>query len=445
MKNEKGRIELARVFLTTLLIIILVFCFNVYRKNYFNGFEKGVVEKATKVKFVRDSEVKYSDSWSYKIENIEYGDSTFYKEIEVEPNTMYRISCMVKTEGIKCEVANEDGGATIGLLETTEYSEPITGTNEWQLVEYMFNSKNRTKVKISFRLGGNTNNCVGTAWFSDFKLEKGTKDNDGQWNMACFIINELDVNIDGRQYKFNISTSDIDNVKSNLERFKDDCYRFSDKRMHVNYEIIGVNTPVKTISYSEEHGYYVSYLDVKDLIYDTVREKEYDHVFVVCRMEDEEGKISIPVKDKWIGLGSMDMYGIGYSLVRINKNSNTYTYRYGITNQSPEEVYLHEFLHTLERNSRELGYSVPDLHDHAKYGYTEKTVVGLEQWYNDYMSKTILDESIGHYVGLCDACYNTQPPNKSNFRYPLEIEFNTEPQNIFEEILTIFKTLGKIF
>ena len=51
---------------------------------------------------------------SYKIENVEYNDSTFYKEIDVEPFTMYKISCMVKTENVKCEIEGEEGGALIG-------------------------------------------------------------------------------------------------------------------------------------------------------------------------------------------------------------------------------------------------------------------------------------------------------------------------------------------
>ena len=137
----------------------------------------------------------------------------------------------------------------------------------------------------------------------------------------------------------------------------------------------------------------------------------------------------------------MDIYGIGYSLIRINKNSNSYTYRYGITNQVPEEVYIHEFLHTLERNTMENGYEIPALHDYEKYGYTEKSTEGLNQWYKDYMRGTILDKDTGKYIGLNNTSYSTQPPNSSNFKYAIEIEFNKEPQNIIEEILSVFDAI----
>lgn len=443
MKKQRGSIRIGAILTVIMLIIVLTISFNKYKENYFNGFEKAVSKQNANTIFIRDDEIKYSNNDSYKIENNEFNDAVIYKEIEVEPNTMYKISCMVKTENVKCKTPKNDGGVSIGILETTEYSKTIEGTNDWQYVEFMFNSKNRDKVKISFRLGGNQNDCTGTAWFSDFKLEKGTPNKDYDWKMGCFVIKELNVNIDGKQYKFNINLEDLENIRLNLERFKDDCFEFSGEKMNVSYDILEVNIPVNTISYSDEHGYFISYLDVKNIIYDTVKEKEYDHVFVISRMEDEEGTLTIPIYDNWIGLGSMDMYGIGYSTIRINKNSNRYTYKYDIVNQAPEEVYLHEFCHTLERNLMEYGYKIPALHDHEKYGYTDLSVDGLNDWYRDYMSKKILDRTTGEYIGLDSFCYLTQPPNSQNFRYTVEVDFNKEPQNLIEEILTVLDVFKK--
>lgn len=448
MQDNNRGIKLGTGIIIMILLIVIVICFNIYKKNYFNGFEKAISEEVASkgretTEFSRDSKVKYSNDNSYKIENLQYSDAMFYKEIEVEPNTPYKVSCMVKTENVQCEIESETGGVAIGLLETTEYCKPITGTNDWQVMEFMFNSKNRTKVKISFRLGGNDNNCTGKAWFSDFKLEKGTKNTRHEWNIGCFIIKELDVEIENKQYNFKINTTDIENAKINIARFKDDCYNFSDNKMFVNYDINEIDKPITTISYTDEYGYYIAYKDIENEIYDIVKQKEYDHVFVICRMETDTGEESIPIYDNWLGLGSMDMYGIGYSQIRINKNANKYLYKYGAENQAPEEVYVHEFLHTLERNCQELGYDVPALHDYEKYGYTNKTVEGLNDWYKAYMRKKILDLSTGQYMGLNEVVYTTQPPNSGNFKYSIEMEFNKEPQNIFEEILSVLDAFSK--
>ncbi len=442
MNRERGFIKLGTLITTVILIIVLVICFYIYKLNYFNGFEKATVKQANTT-FIRDFKVKYSESGSYRIDNVEYNDSTFYKEVEVEPNTPYRISCMVKTKDVQCEIEGENGGAVIGLLDTTEYSAPIKGTNDWQPLEFMFNSRNREKVKISFRLGGNENNCSGTVWFSDLKLEKGINDTSTEWNVGCFIIKELNVNIDGEQFDLKTNSDDITNVRLNMKRYQEDCYSYSNGAMKVKYEILEVNTPITTITYADDHGYYVSYKDVQDEIYDIVKQNKYDHIFIVCRMEDELGEKTIPIYENWIGLGGMDMYGIGYSLIRINKNGNTYTYKYGITNQTPEEVYMHEFLHTLERNMQDNGYTIPALHDYEKYGYTETSREGLKKWYIDYMRGEIYDKETGEYIGLSDFAYTTQPINNEDFNYVIREELDVEPQNIIEEIKTIFNVLTK--
>ena len=445
MKKQEGKTSISSAIVTIILIIILIITFNIYKLNNFNNFEKIVAEE-NRTEFIRDNKVKCSKYYSYKIENNDYNDACFYREIEVEPNTPYKISCMVRTRNIVGENSKQDVGATIGLLDTLEYSAPLRGTNDWQKIEYMFNSKNRNKVKISFRLGGNQGKCTGTAWFSDFKIEKGIKNTDSEWNIGCFIVKQLDVNIDGTQYNLHTNNEDIQNAQLNMERFKDICYKFSNKKMTVKYEMNIIDTPVTTISFDDECGNFLKYMDVKDLIYDIVKEKEYDHIFVVCRMENEEGNVSIPTIDNWIGLGGMDMYGIGYSLIRLNRNTNIYSYKCGITNQNPAEVYLHEFLHTLERNNKENDYPTPDLHEYEKITYKNgKTEDGLNIWYKDYMQKNIFDSTNNEYTGLDESVYLSKPIHNSNFKYTINVDWYKEPNNIFEEILTIINTVKRRF
>ena len=54
-------------------------------------------------KFLRDNDVKYSKHDSYKIESPDYNDAVFYKEVEVKPNTPYKVTCMVKTENVEVD------------------------------------------------------------------------------------------------------------------------------------------------------------------------------------------------------------------------------------------------------------------------------------------------------------------------------------------------------
>ena len=59
---------------------------------------------------------------------------------------------------------------------------------------------------------------------------------------------------------------------------------------------------------------------------------------------------------------------IGFSNIRIPNEKADLLYRYSDANTFPEEVFVHEFLHNLERVDKEYGNEIPELHDYEKYG-----------------------------------------------------------------------------
>ena len=139
----------------------------------------------------------------------------------------------------------------------------------------------------------------------------------------------------------------------------------------------------------------------------------------------------------------MDYYGIGFSNIRLPNSSRSYIYKYNSRiNTFPEEVFLHEFLHTLERNEQENGNQIAKLHDNEKYGYTESATEGLKEWYEDYMQNTIENAP---NMGLTDFAYASKPIHESNFEYGIELDYLDEPDNIIEEIRSIIDRIGKVF
>ena len=131
-----------------------------------------------------------------------------------------------------------------------------------------------------------------------------------------------------------------------------------------------------------------------------------------------------------IGLdfGGMDLHGIGYSNIRLPNDQKSYIYTYDSrVNTFPEEVFVHEFLHSLERILMEYEYDIPQLHDNKKYGYEEQRLIGLKQWYKDYMTCNITTSN-GGKTGLDSIVYNLKPSHESNFKYALEVDFSKEPR-----------------
>lgn len=299
MKRNIGS-KIINIILIIIAIFLLSKLYGIYKTYYYNGFIKAEYSLG-KTKFTRDNETTYSYEYSYKIESNDFNDAMFYKKIKVKPNTPYKLTCMVKTENIENENGKSGSGAQISVLDTTECSKSIIGTNDWQELEFIFDSKNKEELEIGFRLGGNNSNSKGTAWFSDFKLEEGVKDNSNNWNVACFIIKKLDINLDNQNLKLTMNSNDISSIKSNIERFKTAANELSGNRMTVEYDLYEIDEPVNTITYTEEFGYYLDPSDVEDKLYKYLENEEYDYIFVAVKLGDISQNIEIPVYD-WIGL-----------------------------------------------------------------------------------------------------------------------------------------------
>ena len=132
----------------------------------------------------------------------------------------------------------------------------------------------------------------------------------------------------------------------------------------------------------------------------------------------------------------MEYNPIGYSNIRLPDDRNSSIYQYSSTNRFPQEVFVHEFLHTLERNEQENGNQVANLHDYEQYGYENSDVYGLFNWYSDYMQNTIKNAKD---KGLSDFAYSSKPIHESNFAYSIELDYLDEPHNIIEEIGSIWE------
>lgn len=441
METKERKINISKILYIVLVIALIILAIKLYERfeeKNFNDFVRTEYNLYSS-EFKRDRQVKYSNHNSYKISSTIANDAMFYKEIQVTPNTPYKVTCMVKTEDVKTLKEVSNAGAHISIADTVEKSKSITGTNDWQKLEFIFNSKNRTSVKLGFRLGSYDDNCTGTAWFSDFTIESGIEQRNATWNVACFVFTNTNVTIekDGikEQIKLEMTSLDVDDMRQNIARFKTSCRELSKGKMSVNYDFITVSQPITSLSYDNQNGYYVAPENIENEIEPYIKAKNYDHIFVCLRLGDNEHQKDIPVYD-WIGLGGMDYLGIGFSNIRLPNSSRSYTYKYDErVNTFPEEVFIHEFLHSLERIAKEYGLERPELHDYAKYGYKEERLVGLKKWYEDYMNCNI--KTSEGYIGLDAQVYRLKPNHEDDFSYSYKIDEFKEAENIIEKVKEI--------
>ena len=445
MKNVKKKGRIIIKFIVILIFLLAIISF--YRKYNFNNFIKSVKEK-NKTEFSRDSNVRCSNIDSYKIENFDYNDVIFYQTIKVKPNTPYKVSCKVKTKDLSTIDESKNGGAQISILNTNEHSRIIkSDLDYWKDLVFYFNSKNNEKLDVGFRLGGQDCKAKGTAWFSDFTIEEGKLIEDNIWNFACFIFPKIDVNvnIDGEEKHviLEMSKEDIEDIKINIERLKKEINKISHNNMQINYDIHIIEEPITSLSYDEKNGYFVAKKDVEKLIDSYITKNEYDHIYVCFRMADKQKGKDVLIND-WLGLGGMDYYGIGLSNIRLPDDEDNIAFKYNDKcNRFPEEVFLHEFLHTLERNSKEFGYKIPALHDYKKFEYTVDKLYGQKKWYEDYMNMNIKYND--KKIGIPSEIYKYKPVHESNFEGSIKLNNFKEPENMKEILESLITRIERLF
>ncbi len=258
------------------------------------------------------------------------------------------------------------------------------------------------------------------------------------------MFENTDVNVEKNgkieHVSLNMSMDDVEQMKQNMARFKTSCEQLSNHKMIATYDFITIKEPITSLSHDNENGYFVAPENIEDIIDPYLKKENYDHIFICVRLGDNEHQNDIQVND-WIGLGGMDYLGIGFSNIRLPNSSKSYAYRYDErVNTFPEEVFIHEFLHSLERDAEEYGYSRPKLHDYAKYGYKDERLVGLKKWYKDYMNGEI--KTSNGYIGLDSKIYSLKPNNEENFIFSYKLQEFVEPENLLEKIKMMLKNVA---
>ncbi|MBR3297578.1 MAG: glycosyltransferase family 39 protein [Clostridia bacterium] len=103
-----------------------------------------------------------------KLMNTEEDDAHLVQTVAVQPNTIYRFYCFVKTEDV-----SGGAGANIGLEDKTCYSNSVFGTTDWTLVELVGKTgAKQNKLAIGCRLGNYSAVSKGSAYFDGFHVEK---------------------------------------------------------------------------------------------------------------------------------------------------------------------------------------------------------------------------------------------------------------------------------
>lgn len=141
-------------------------------ENGLEGWEKKIyMEQGTSIEIVTDPEHGSVAEIFAKEDN----DVRLMQELKVSPDTAYRITCYVKTEGVY-----GGAGANIGVYGQAIHSAPVTGDSDWTLVELTgFTASGQTTLPVTVGVGGHGETSRGKAFFDGLKIELASSDNGG--------------------------------------------------------------------------------------------------------------------------------------------------------------------------------------------------------------------------------------------------------------------------
>ena len=104
------------------------------------------------------------------VENVTSNDARFIQSVEVEPNTVYHLSGLVRAEGVP------EGGAGAGLSvlgSYVDFPQVWDTAGEFVRLESWFRTdQNQREVIIAARLGDYSADNTGKAWFADVSLAR---------------------------------------------------------------------------------------------------------------------------------------------------------------------------------------------------------------------------------------------------------------------------------
>ncbi len=105
--------------------------------------------------------------YALRIDSESGADTSFYTDVQVNPNTVYELSAWIKTENVR--------RAAGGLLNIHGWSREqggtnaVNGTRDWERVHLRFNSGSYNQISINALFGG-WGQSIGTVWYDDFEL-----------------------------------------------------------------------------------------------------------------------------------------------------------------------------------------------------------------------------------------------------------------------------------
>jgi len=322
-----------------------------------------------------DDSVTYNGKPSIVIENTEAICYAIRRLMEVEPNSTYYFSAMVKYEGDQT-----DYGA--GVADDSTSQGESNNTSEWKRVECKLTATEEGLIIPKLRNDTRGGNGKGKAYFSDIRLEKEESLETNEWNFLVLIFRNAKVDNaktyygDVRDWESSMTDEEVQLTIDAVNTLPNLFETMSEGKMQVeDFDIITIDKTLTELTYlSDEllYGMEPYDADFSEILDSYIGNKIYDQIICIADLEGVSGVGGLggsTYKDaQFCQMTSISWF--------INKAGTT-----GVAG-----AVVHEVLHGLESRTKARDpEKYVGLHDGEINGYEYDEEYEYLEWYQTYM------------------------------------------------------------
>jgi hypothetical protein len=239
------------------------------------------------------------------------------------------------------------------------------------------------------------------------------------WRVLWLIMPNVSATLkNGTAFSMQMSQTDINKVSAMAPRFENYIESASGNGVDIEAEVFVSQQAASLSMWNEDlNSYWVGPNDIPADAKAKYRTGSYDSIVATVRLN---GASNSGISDGFWGLANLGADNVsGYALVQMLEGLDpSWWLDVAPNNTYPEEVWVHEWVHTLEfYYKHKVGYEfgqdhMPGADDSGKYNYENDATQayhGFRQFYSDIFTASVWDESISKYVGITEDMWKIRP------------------------------------
>jgi hypothetical protein len=232
-----------------------------------------------------------------------------------------------------------------------------------------------------------------------------------RWKALLLVYPEIDVRYRAtwwrtQRFRHRLPAAEIGEAEDSFRHFPPLVNELTDGRASIDYAIVHVERPLRSLSAISWGGFWPSPEDTAQEIAEYAPVGRFDSLFLLWQQTNFVTGAAIPSGGWGFGMGASEATnGATYATVANARTELWQVPRVG-------EVWLHEWLHGVCYHFAQRGYTMPDgdADGGGRHGYVQSPTTGWTDYYRDLMNGRVREN--GGLKGIASTAWLAEPSTR---------------------------------